>query len=947
MKIMIDKELRKRAKEFTKTWLSRDGYERGETAAFWRSLLHEVFEISNLDSYIEFEKRIKHNKASKMRGYIDAYIPSTKVLIEQKGKNVDLQKAYQQSDKSVLTPYQQAKRYADELPNSLRPRWIIVCNFQTFYIHDLEHPDEEPQIIQLEDLPKEYYRLGFLVDSEQENIKAQKVLSFQAGDIVGRLYDRLLKQYKDPTDVNSLKSLNKLCVRLVFCLYAEDAGLFATRNQFHDYFSEFKTPYLRRNALIELFRVLNTKIKERSPYLDEKLCAFPYVNGGLFADEQIEIPLITDEISDLIISEGSENFDWSKISPTIFGSLFESTLNPITRSKGGMHYTSVENIHKVIDPLFLNDLREELHGIKTKNQSVLKRLQSLVEFQNKISKLKFLDPACGSGNFLTETYICLRRLENEVISLISDGQEYFGDLSFSPIKVNISQFYGIELNDFAVSVAQTALWIAESQMRQETEEIIKLKDDFLPLKSHNHIVEANALRIDWSSIVPNTELTYIISNPPFVGASKLSATQKAEIVDLFEHAKLSASLDYVSGWYIKVAQYINGTKIKAALVSTNSITQGEQVAPLWTPLIERYQIKINFAHQTFRWDSEADDKAHVFVVIISISQQQEKSYLYTYENPDSAAIKIAAKNISPYLRDERTVIVKSLGKAKFSPYSLTTGNKATDDQQFQLTPKEKDTLIKQTPELKPYIRPYIGARDFLHNTEITRYCLWLKDAPLSVLAKNKEVMRRLDHIKTFRENSSAKPTQAKAEKPNEFFSNPQKEKPYLLIPRASSENRPYIPMCFMGGDTIASDAVSIITNASEYLYGILTSRVHMTWMRAVGGRLEGRYRYSGIVFDTFVFPPETPETYNCITETAKNIIKVWQKHTDCSPDQLYKLMPKDLLDAHRENDRQVMLAYGFDPELSEDELRDRLFDLYEKKLSELTTKKKKHKSKIS
>ena len=673
------------------------------------------------------------------------------------------------------------------------------------------------------------------------------------------MYDELLKQYRDPSSPETLKSLNKLCVRIVFCLYAEDAGLFVNRNQFHDYLCQFDAKHVR-NALIELFQVLNTPETERDPYLEETLANFPYVNGGLFADEEIEIPQMNEEIVDLILRKGSQNFDWSQISPTIFGSLFESTLNPETRKEGGMHYTSVENIHKVIDPLFLDDLRKELNDIRAL-KTERTRNERLSAYQNKLSTLKFLDPACGSGNFLTETYLCLRRLENEVISILSYGQMTMGDI-VNPIKVSIEQFYGIEINDFAVSVAQTALWIAESQMRQETAEIVYLTDDYLPLKSLNHIVEGNALTIDWHDVVPNTELSYIVGNPPFWGASKLKEEQKSEIVSLFNNSSYSRSLDYVCGWYIKSAQYIDGTNIKVALVSTNSITQGEQVYPLWTPLLEQYRIKINFAHQTFRWDSEATIKAHVYVVIIAFSQNEnDNKFIYTYEKVNAKGVRTNVQNISPYLRDERNILVASQGRPLFTKYRLTKGNQASDGKHFQLTPKDREQLIKQTPELEQYIRPYIGAKDYLNEIKPSRYCLWLKDAPLSIIAKNKEVMSRLDKIRENRLKSTAKQTRLKADTPTEFFSNPQKEKPYLLIPRASSENREWIPMSFMGADTIASDAVSIVTEANEYLYGILISRVHMTWMRAVCGRLEGRYRYSGgVVFNNFVFPGNYHET---------------------------------------------------------------------------------------
>ena len=459
------------------------------------------------------------------------------------------------------------------------------------------------------------------MDTGDENIKKEMEISLQAGEIVGALYDALLKEYKDPDDPETLKNLNALCVRLVFCLYAEDAGIFGSHKMFHNYLQAHEKE--ARQALINLFKILDTETDNRDPYLEEDLLAFPYVNGGLFADENIVIPRLNETIIDLILHKASENFNWSAISPTIFGAVFESTLNPETRRKGGMHYTSIENIHKVIDPLFLDELKEEIQKIK-EIQTIKTREKKLREFQTKLSNLKFLDPACGSGNFLTETYISLRRLENETISLlidcqkgIAEGQIILG--STNPIKVSISQFYGIEINDFAVTVAKTALWIAESQMMKETEDIVHMSLDFLPLKSYANITEGNALRIDWENVIPKNELHYIMGNPPFVGARIMSASQKNDLLSVFGKIKNVGNMDYVCSWYKKAADFMTNTMIRTALVSTNSVSQGEQVANLWKPLFES-GVHIDFAHRTFRWDSEAKIKAHVHCVIIGFSK---------------------------------------------------------------------------------------------------------------------------------------------------------------------------------------------------------------------------------------------------------------------------------------------------------------------------------------
>ncbi|MBQ3593538.1 MAG: class I SAM-dependent DNA methyltransferase, partial [Clostridia bacterium] len=608
---MKDTKQRAAAKAFAEYWKDK-GYEKGESQPFWLSLLSDVYGVEHPEQFISFEDQVHLDHTS----FIDGFIPTTHVLIEQKGKNKDLRKPIKQSDGQLLNPFQQAKRYAAELPYSQRPRWIITCNFEEFLIYDMEKPTGEPESILLKDFGKEYYRLQFLVDTGDDNIRREMEISIQAGNLVGVLYDEILKQYHDPENEDSLKSLNKLIVRLVFCLYAEDAGIFGGHSKFHNYIKSFSARDLRK-ALIELFKILDTKPEDRDPYEDEVLASFPYVNGGLFADEHIEIPQLNDAIRDLILHNASEDFDWSDISPTIFGAVFESTLNPETRRSGGMHYTSIENIHKVIDPLFLDELREELEEIK--DVKVAKtRENKLNAFREKLGKLVFFDPACGSGNFLTETYISLRRLENEAVDIINKGQMEMYDTDV--IKVNISQFYGIEINDFAVTVAKTALWIAESQMMKETEEIIHQNLEFLPLKTNAHIVEGNALRIDWGTVVPKEKLNYIMGNPPFVGASMMTAEQKSDAVAIFGKIKLSNSIDYVGAWYHKAAELMQGTKIRAALVSTNSITQGEQVAPLWDKLVNQLNIEIDFAYRTFRWNNEAKDKAAVHCVIIGFSQ---------------------------------------------------------------------------------------------------------------------------------------------------------------------------------------------------------------------------------------------------------------------------------------------------------------------------------------
>ena len=685
---MTDAQQRAAAKAFAKNWKDR-GYEKGDSQIFWVELLTTVFGVTEISQFISFEDQVHLDHAS----FIDGYIEKTHVMIEQKSINKSLTAAIRQSDGSMLTPFEQAKRYSSELPYSKRPRWIVTSNFQSFYIYDMEKPGGDPEIIQLENLEKEYYRLQFLVDEENTNLQREMEVSIAAGEIVGLLYDALAKQYVDPTTERAMKSLNILCVRMVFCLYAEDAGIFGQHGMFHDYLEEFDARKMRK-AMIELFQILDTKLEDRDPYLKDdnpQLAAFPYVNGGLFANEDIEIPPFTDEIRNLLLEKASADFDWSEISPTIFGAVFESTLNPETRRSGGMHYTSIENIHKVIDPLFLDELKNKLKEIQ---QITVQRTKDkkLRDFQTKLANLRWLDPASGSGNFLTETYISIRRLENEVIKELQRGQITFGFNESSPIHVSIDQFYGIEINDFAVTVAKTALWIAESQMMKETEDIVHMNLDFLPLTTNAFIVEGNALKLDWESIVPKMQLSYIMGNPPFVGTKNMNTEQKKDAKLVLSDWKNYGTLDYVSCWYKKAADFINNTLIHCAYVSTNSICQGEQVANLWEPLFKA-GVKIDFAHRTFQWDSEASLKAHVHCVIVGFSQvggNVKKIF--------SDGRMTLAKNINPYLVDADNVFIVSRKTPISDVPKMYIGCEMKDDGNYVMTEDEKNTFLQNEPQ---------------------------------------------------------------------------------------------------------------------------------------------------------------------------------------------------------------------------------------------------------
>ena len=942
------------AAEFAEFWADK-GDEKQEAQRFWIQLLSEVLGIENPTKHIEFEKRVTLTHTS----YIDAYIPSTKVLIEQKGSKIDLHKAAEQSDGAELTPYQQAKRYADEMPNSLRPHWIVVCNFQEFLVYDLEKPSEEPQQIFLKDLRKEYYRLLFLADAKHDYLRREEELSLQAGALVGKLYDALIKQYIDP-DEKSLRSLNILCVRLVFCLYAEDAGLFATRTAFEDYLRSFAIENTR-DAVIKLFKALDTPLAQRDKY-DTKLQPFPYVNGGLFAAENIEIPNFTEEIIDVICNHCAP-FDWADISPTIFGAVFESTLNPDTRRKGGMHYTSVQNIHKVIDPLFMDELENEyrkIRAIKTAKQ----RHEKLLIFQEKLGSLTFLDPACGSGNFLTETYLSLRRLENKTIleELLTGkmiGQTFlnFEHEEFNPIKVHINQFYGIEINDFAVTVAKTALWIAESQMMTETENIIRKDIDFLPLTTNASIVEGNALRMDWSMLKPidetsatdglfsgfttqtdgeQHEYNYIIGNPPFIGTKYQTENQKQDILFVCSELK---PLDYVTGWYKKAADLIQNTNTRCAFVSTNSITQGEQVAPLWKVLSN---IQIDFAYRTFRWDSESNQKAHVHCVIIGFSFADNTqnsvgakniSPLQTRRIFNADETVINATNINGYLLDAPNVYIDANRDAICSNVpKMIYGSKPVDGGYFQLTQEEMEALLKKSPQFEPFIKIYMGADDLINNK--TRYCLWLKECPPNILRSSSDVMMRIEGVRKSRLESSKAATRKWAVYPSVFVEDRQPDHDYIILPVVSSERRQYMPMCYVSKDVIANANAQMIPDGDLYTFGILNSCIHNAWMRAVCGRMKSDYAYSAtIVYNNFPWCEPTDAQKAKIEQTAQAILNARALYPDSSLADLYDevAMPPDLRKAHNANDKAVMQAYGFEPSMTESEIVAELFKLYQAK----------------
>ena len=937
---MTDKEQKAAAKKFAAEWAGK-GNEVQDTFKFWVGFIRRVLGVEDAENHIEREKPVKYEGHTTK---IDIYIPETHVLIEQKSFGIDLDKPEPRHGE-MLTPFKQAEQYSQKLPLSEKAHYIIVSNFETFRIHDLDKQGFEStyEEIKLCDLEKECHRFGFIIDKNKQILQREMEISNKAGILVGKLREAILSQYDDPNSPETLKSLNVLLVRLVFCMYAEDAGVFEQHEQFGQYLKQFPVEKLNIK-LQELFEVLNTKTENRYRYMDEELAAFPYVNGGLFADNSIEIPKFTDEIVDLLINKASAGFDWSEISPPIFGAIFESTLNPETRRLGGMHYTSIENIHKVIDPLFLSELKTEFNGLiknfEKAKSAVRDRKKHITEsqiafeaFRDKLASLTFLDPACGSGNFLTETYLSLRRLENEALKAIiecetgMEGQTTMSEAN--PIKVSINQFYGIEINDFAVAVANTALRIAESQMIKETEEITHKELPFLPLNDYNNIVEGNALRIDWESVVPKDKLNYIMGNPPFVGYAYQTIEQKNDLIHITNNA--GKNIDYVAGWYYAAAKYITDTNIKCAFVSTNSITQGEQVAAVWKPLSDRYGMHIDFAHRTFRWDSEASKKAHVHVVIVGFSLVNSNSKKLLFDDN----VVTESQNINFYLIDAPTVFIEKRTKSICNVTEIIRGSSPNDDGNLLMTIDEYNDYIKKEPNGTAFIRPFMMGKDFIQRKP--RYCFWLVGANPSELKKCPILLKRIENVREFRSKSKRKKTLELAETPTLFEDMRISDTRYIAIPKVSSETRRYIPIDYLESNVIPGDKLFFMKNASVFDFGILTSNVHNAWMRAVAGRLEMRYSYSNtIVYNNFPWCSPTAEQKAKIEQTAQAILDARALYPDCSLADLYDetTMPPELRKAHNANDKAVMQAYGFKPDMPESDIVAELMKLYQQLTSQ-------------
>ena len=919
-------EQKRAAQEFVKRWKAMPCVEEEHSRSFWIELLEDVLGLPNATHFLEFERKVKGRK-------IDVFYEDMGILVEMKGRGISLDKASERSKRAgEETPYQQAKWYADNLPFSIRPRWIATCNFDEFRIYDQEKENQEDYVsLALDELPAQLHLLAFFANKGNSRIEREKQLSVKAGELVGKLYSQLSQQYRNiETDEHEQRSLNVLIVRLVFLLYAEDSGLLHEKDALLNYLKRFPADQMRQ-AVIDLFGVLDTPDAERDPYLPEYLSAFPYVNGGLFGSGDIVVPQFTDQIRLDLLLEASQSFDWSGISPTIFGAAFESTLNPDTRRSGGMHYTSIENIHKVIDPLFLDDLKAELAEIEGEKVEKNRKMK-LRRFQKKLSSINVLDPACGSGNFLTESYLSLRKLENRVIESLQGEQIGMGFDEESLIEVSISQFYGIEFNDFAVSVAKTALWIAEEQMMEATQEILLQPFDFLPLKSNGNIHEGNALRMDWNDVLSAEKCDYICGNPPFLGHQDMSGAQHDDIDEAMSDYPKHGKLDYVAGWYAKAVTYIRDLDIRCAFVSTNSICQGEQVSLLWTPLFER-GVHIDYAWRSFVWDSEASDKAHVHVVIVGFSAHGDSGDKSLYS---SDGVKNRASSINGYLFDGPCVAVLSRGSninESLRSFKLVKGSQPTG-KDLIMGKEEGERLLLAHPKCKPILKRFVGADEFIKGDY--RYCLWFEGVDPEPYMGIPEIRERIESVRDARCSSPTKSVREEwSKKPHLFTQVRQPSEPYLLFPRHSSGRRDYLPIGFVSPEVIAGDAASFIPGASEYLFGVLSSRFHNAWMRVVCGRLKSDYRYSPAVYNSFVLPNATGGSRALIESCAQNVLDVREHHGGESLAELYDpdKMPADLLAAHKALDAAVEAAYGVSLNGDEEKIVAHLFKLYAEKTS--------------
>ncbi|MCK4799329.1 MAG: class I SAM-dependent DNA methyltransferase [Spirochaetes bacterium] len=895
-------EIKHRAIEFSKEW-EDSANERSEAQSFWRDFFN-IFGISTR-RVATFEEPVK--KLGEKQGFIDLFWKGT-LLIEHKSKGKDLDKAYEQ-----------ALDYFPGIKEEELPRYIIVSDFENFRLYDLDENNHFD--FELKELVKNVHHFGFIAGYIKKKYKEEDTVNIEAAELMGKLHDKLFKYgYQG-------HQLEILLVRLVFILFGDDTGIFE-KNLFTDYI-ELKTNIDGSDLgshLGLIFQTLNNPVEKRMKNIDEDLNKFPYVNGGLFK-EQIMLPSFDKVMRDILLK--ACYFDWSKISPAIFGSMFQSVMDQEKRRNIGAHYTSEKNILKIVKSLFLDELYKEFKKVKSNKKQ-------LEEFHNKLSKLKFLDPACGCGNFLIISYRELRLLELQVLKhLYTEKDSYldFGTLFFS--KIDVDQFYGIEIEEFPAKVAELALWLTDHQMNMLFSEEFGHYYARLPLLKSPTIINDNALRIDWDNLISNKELNYILGNPPFIGYKYQNKYQKKDLEYLFKGYKGAGVLDYVTAWYFKAAEYIEYTKIKVAYVSTNSIVQGEQVGIIWNILINKFNIYINFAHRTFKWSNEAKGNAAVHVVIIGFSCFDiNDKRLFDYEDINGDPHEIKVKRISPYLVDAKNNFInkRTIPISKNIP-CINYGNEPREGGFLIISDnKEKEDIINKYPSLKKYIKRFMSANDFINN--IYRWCFWLVNAEPNIINKSKELLERIKNVKEFRLKSLQKQAFATANTPTLFTSIRQPKDNYLLIPIVSSENRKYIPIGYISPDVISSNACFTFSNAKIYHFGILTSIMHMAWIKYICGRLKSDFRYSNtLVYNNFPWPNDPDlSKYQKVEECAQKVLDIRKKYPDSSLADLYKplTMPPDLVKAHQELDKTVDRCYRSQPFTNELNRIEFLFDLYEK-----------------
>jgi hypothetical protein len=891
-------EIKNRAIAFQKEWEGETS-EKAESQSFWNEFFH-VFGISRR-RVASFEQPIK--KADNKQGFIDLLWKGT-ILVEHKSKGKDLEKATQQ-----------AKDYFPNLKEHELPRYILVSDFQRFKLYDLDSGNQWE--FELSNFVDNVHLFDFIAGYEKRVYKDEDPVNLQAAELMGKLHDCL-------KEIGYMgHNLEVYLVRLLFCLFADDTGIF-NKGIFWEYIDlhtkEDGSDLAMHIAYI--FQVLNTPEEKRLKNLDENLTQFPYINGKLF-EESLPLAAFDSKMRVMLLEACA--FDWGKISPAIFGSMFQAVMNPKERRNLGAHYTSEKNIQKVIKPLFLDDLHREFEKIKGNRNKLL-------EFQKKIANLYFLDPACGCGNFLIITYRELRDLEILVLQELDKTGQLVTDIS-TIIQVDVNQFAGIEYDEFAVRVAEVAMWLIDHQMN------VKVSNTFgqyfvrLPLKKAAKIVHGNALRIDWEELISKEKLNFILGNPPFVGAMIMNDEQRNDMAYVFDGEKGIGVLDYVCAWYIKAAQIIQGNRIRVAFVSTNSISQGEQVALLWNILFQKYHLKIHFAHRTFKWSNEAKGNAAVHCVIIGFgSFNITTKILFDYEDIQGESLVVQSNNINPYLVDGSDIIINNRSFPLSNVPLMRFGSMPRDGGNFIFTEPEKEEFFKLEPKAEKWIKPYTGAQEFING--YSRYCLWLVDISPTELKTLPEVIKRVDKVKNFRLKSKAASTRKFAATPTLFCQIAQPDTNYLLVPRVSSERRKYIPIGFMNKNVIGNDQVLLIPNANLYLFGILTSEMHMAWVKYVCGRLKSDYRYSkDIIYNNYPFPENITDKQKQTVETcAQAVLDTRVKYPDSSLADLYDplTMPPDLLKAHQKLDKAVDLCYRPQPFTSELNRIEYLFELYEK-----------------